>query len=223
MLGGFMTRSKYPKKTYNYTGQSVKDKRGRIVSPSIFGYKEGQIKVTALGRARDTIRLTNVSTGEKHIISRQDYEKYKEELRAGYFKSKESFFKATYWKTTEGKEAQSALASQNFETMLDKRYSDNPEFAKRKSYILELFKNLTNDEKADFFEEQDKLVRDLWKYDYALSAKEYPELENMSELEYIEKKLEDYFQHNPNKLRRIYHASVLEQLGYDMYQMIRNG
>lgn len=217
-----MYSSRRSNRIYSYTGQSVKDKRGRITSPAIFGYKSGQIKVTALGRARDTIRLTDVSSGKQHTISRQDYEKYKEELRAGHFKSKEAFFKATYWKTREGKEAQSALASQNFNTMLDERYSDNPEYDKRKSYILELFKSLTNDEKADFFEEQDKLVRDLWKYDYALSAKDYPELENMSELEYIEKKLEEYFQHDSNKLRRIYHASVLEQLGLNMYQMIRN-
>lgn len=216
-----MTRD-FSKRTYPYTGATVKDKRGRITSPAIFGYKSGQIKVTALGRARDTIRLTDVDTGEQHTISRYDYETYKEELRAGHFKSKESFFKATYWKTREGQNAKSVVADQNFETMLNRRYSDNPEFAKKKSYIMQLFKNLTNGEKAEFFEKEDKLVRDLWDYEYALSLEDYPEMANNSELDFLEKKLEEYFKHDMNKLRRIYHKSVLEQLGLDMYQMIRN-
>lgn len=218
-----MARGRYGSRVYPYTGQSIRNKKGEIVTPSIFGYKEGQIKVTALGRAKDTIRLTDVTSGEQHVISRYDYESLKEELRAGYFKNKDVFFKATYWRTREGQNAKSALAEQNFETMLNERYSDNPEFASKKTYIMQLFKGLSNAEKAEFFKNEDKLVRDLWKYDYALTSEEYPDMQDGSELDYLRKVLEKYFDHDSVKLKIIKHRTLTELLGGNLAQMIRYG
>lgn len=218
-----MVRYRKGSKIYDFRGTSIRNKQGEIVTPSIFGHGKNQIQVTALGRAKTKIRLTDLSSGEKHEISREDYENFKEELKSGYFKSKESFFKATYWKTHEGMEAQSALAEQNFETMMNSRYSEDPQFADKKPYIMELFRALSYKEKTDFFEEEEKLIRDLWQYNYALSLEDYPELANMTELEYLTKQLEKYFEHNPKALNRIYNRSILESLGYDMQQMIRNG
>lgn len=218
-----MARENLGKRVYPFTGASIRDKNGKIVTPSIFGYKSGQIKVTALGRAKDTIRLTDVDTGEKHVISRYDYEAYKEELKAGHFKHKEAFFKATYWKTGEGQKAKAATATQNFERMLNERYEKVPDFTNKKEYIMELFRNLTFAEKREFFEEEDKLIRDLWEYKQALDVNDYPELANSSELDFLTKKLESYFIHDTDRLRRIYHKSTLKRMGLDLYQMIRNG
>lgn len=204
---------------YLYSGKQVKNKKGEIVAPTLFGHGPGQIKVSALGRAKDRIRLTDVDTGEKHDISRYEYERLKEEVKAGHFKHKEAFFKATYWQTREGQNARSYHASENFETMLDARYDNVPGYGDYKAYILELFNGLSNKEKADFFEKEDKLIREVWEYDYKLNLEEYKEYAPTSEFDLLIKKLEEYYRGDSDRLIWTKRRAVNKQLfEYDYEQ-----
>ena len=205
---------------YSYTGRQVKNKKGEIKTQAIFGHEAGQIKVSVLGKAKDRIRLTDVDTGERHDISRYEYERLKEELRTGHFKHKEAFFKATYWQTREGQNARGFQASENFETMLNARYGDNPQFEYYKAYIMELFNGLSNAEKAEFFRKEDKLIRELWEYEYKLNLQEYVESSISNEFDLLVSKLEQYYAHDTDRLRWVRIRSErnrMFQYNYEQY------
>lgn len=175
---------------FDYTGKSVRDSNYRIVQKSLFGHGENQIKVIALGERKDRIKLVDNNTGKQLVLNRFDYESLKEELRQGHFKSGDIFFKASYWHSEEGKTARSSLASENFEAMLNSRYSDDPRYFEYKEYIMGLFNAMSPDKKAQFMKDNEKLIRDLWEYDYVLDMEEYGYSKDTSELEMLRKELE---------------------------------
>lgn len=208
---------------HKYKGRTIKNRKGEVVTKATFGYEEGQIKVTALGRTKDRIRLTDVSSGEEHEISRYQYERLKEELYAGYFKNKDIFFRATYWQTQEGMNARDELATKNFGTMLDERYGEYPDFHTKKPYLEELFRGLSHSDKQDFFEKEDKLIRDLWTYGTPLPTEDYPELANSNELDFLINKLEEeYYHKDSNALKMAYIRSITSQTDNDITRMLRN-
>lgn len=196
-------RFKPGERIFDYTGKAVRDSNYRIIQKSLFGHGENQIKVIALGERKDRIKLVDNNTGKQLIMSRFDYESLKEELRQGHFKSGEIFFKASYWHSEEGKTARSALASENFEAMLNARYSDDPRYYEYKEYIMKLFNSMSPDRKATFMKDNEKLIRDLWEYDYILDMEEFGYSRDTSELEMLRKELEKQFNANKVKQMRI--------------------
>lgn len=191
-----MARFRYFKpgeRIFDYTGKAVRDSNYRVVQKSLFGHGANQIKVIAMGARKDEIKLVQNDTGKTIKMTRYEYERLKEELKQGHFKSGEVFFKAAYANSYEGIEGRNNVASENFEYMLDSRYEKDPHYYEYKEYIVKMFDTLSPNKKAQFMKDNEKLIRDLWEYDYVLDMEEYGYTKDTSELEMLRKELEKYF------------------------------
>ena len=104
--------------------------------------------------------------------------------------------------------------------MLNARYGDNPQFEDYKPYIMELFNGLSNAEKAEFFRKEDKLIRELWEYEYKLNLQEYTEFAVSNEFDLLVSKLEQYYAHDADRLRWVRIRSErnrMFQYNYEQY------
>lgn len=168
----------------------------------MFGYKPGQIMVHALGAAKDRIRLTDVSTGETRTMDRIDYENLKEEVRLGNFVSQETFWKASYHRTTEGKIGADKNLIRGFTTAIHSRYQhaslkEIP--LVERQYIIELFEQMTLEQRKNFMDIDGRLFSQIKDYEEEIVMDEDYK-KGLSEYQYIQKKLESYLK--PEEIRR---------------------
>ena len=195
-MAGFKKRFKPGSLNFNFEGYTIKDSKGNIKQKATFGREQGQVKVIALGKARDRIRLEDVSTGKKYEMTRFDYESLKEELRKGHFKSTEIFLKAAYWRTSEGHNAKTEIARQNLKDALHSRYAGDvvdPEYEKKWEYIESLIENMDYEQMTQFTLDNERLVREIFDYEYHIDPETYGYDDKTSALTMIQSELEKYF------------------------------
>ena len=181
-------------------------KPGEIIFPwrgkGMFGHGSGQITVHSLGAAHDRIRLTFNDTGEQRVLDRYEYERMKEEVKKGYFNEQETFWKATYRYTTEGKIAADRNLIQGFTKAIHTRYQhasvkDLP--LEDRQYMIELFQQMSIEDRKKFMDQDYDLFSQIIDYENEISMDD-DYFQGTSESRYIMSKLESYLK--PEQIRR---------------------
>ena len=168
----------------------------------MFGNESGQIQVHTLGRNRDRIRLRDVDTGEERILARVEYDRLKKEVKAGFFRSQEWFWKASYRATAEGKREMDMNLIRGFTKAIHTRYQhastkDLP--LVERQYMIELFQQMSLEDRKKFMDQDYDLFSQIIDYENEISMDD-DYFEGTSESRYIMNKLESYLK--PEQIRR---------------------